>query len=71
MMILPTQRALASLTAGAIATVIGASPALAQSGMNTTSLQHEIVLDGLDSPWDMAFLEDGTMFFTEKCDGLS
>lgn len=24
-----------------------------------------------DSPWDMAFLKDGTMFFTEKCKGLS
>lgn len=24
-----------------------------------------------DSPWDMAFLPDGTMFFTEKCRGLS
>ena len=24
-----------------------------------------------DSPWDMAFLPDGTMFFTEKCGGLS
>lgn len=24
-----------------------------------------------DSPWDMSFLKDGTMFFTEKCDGLS
>lgn len=24
-----------------------------------------------ESPWDMSFLEDGTMFFTEKCDGLS
>lgn len=71
MMIRPNQSALASLTAGAIATVIGASPALAQSGMNTTSLQHEVVLDGLDSPWDMAFLDDGTMLFTEKCDGLS
>lgn len=22
-------------------------------------------------PWDMAFLKDGTMFFTEKCKGLS
>jgi hypothetical protein len=22
-------------------------------------------------PWDMAFLQDGTMFFTEKCGGLS
>lgn len=45
--------------------------AFAQSGLNTTSLQSEIVLDDLSSPWDMAFLEDGTMFFTEKCDGLS
>jgi hypothetical protein len=25
----------------------------------------------LDNPWDIAFLEDGTMFFTEKCLGLS
>ncbi len=24
-----------------------------------------------ESPWDMAFLQDGTMFFTEKCKGLS
>lgn len=24
-----------------------------------------------ESPWDMSFLKDGTMFFTEKCDGLS
>lgn len=24
-----------------------------------------------DSPWDMSFLKDGTMFFTEKCKGLS
>jgi glucose/arabinose dehydrogenase len=39
--------------------------------MNTTSLQHSVVLDGLESPWDMAFLADGTMFFTEKCKGLS
>ena len=71
MTIRPTDRALASLATGALATVIGASPALAQSGMNTTSLQHEVVLDGLDSPWHMAFLDDGTMLFTEKCDGLS
>ena len=48
-----------------------ATPAIAQSGMNTTSLTSEIVLDGLNSPWDMAFLDDGTMLFTEKCDGLS
>ncbi len=35
------------------------------------SLSHSTVLSGLESPWDMAFLEDGTMFFTEKCHGLS
>ncbi|MEM9798042.1 MAG: PQQ-dependent sugar dehydrogenase [Pseudomonadota bacterium] len=44
---------------------------MAQTGVNTTSLKHEVVLDGLQDPWDMAFLEDGTMFFTEKCLGLS
>ncbi|MFN4098980.1 MAG: PQQ-dependent sugar dehydrogenase [Pararhodobacter sp.] len=54
----------------ASATAIGL-PALAQTGMNTTSLQHEVVLEGLQDPWDMAFLDDGTMFFTEKCGGLS
>lgn len=45
--------------------------AFAQSGANTTSLQHTVVLENLENPWDMAFLDDGTMFFTEKCKGLS
>jgi len=45
--------------------------AAAQSGMNTTSLQAEAVLEGLENPWDMALLDDGTMLFTEKCKGLS
>jgi len=58
----------ASLFAG---TAMMSSPAAAQNGMNTTSLQHEIILEGLDNPWDMAFLDDGTMLFTEKCKGLS
>jgi glucose/arabinose dehydrogenase len=35
------------------------------------SLSHTVVLTKLDSPWDMAFLPNGTMFFTEKCLGLS
>ena len=34
-------------------------------------IAHEVVLSKLSNPWDMAFLPDGTMFFTEKCDGLS
>ena len=31
----------------------------------------EDFVDKIDSPWDMAFMKDGTMFFTEKCKGLS
>jgi len=34
-------------------------------------LTHTAILTKLESPWDMAFLADGTMFFTEKCHGLS
>ncbi|MEM9129488.1 MAG: PQQ-dependent sugar dehydrogenase, partial [Pseudomonadota bacterium] len=48
-----------------IMAVAAASSAVAQD------LTQEVVLDGLESPWDMAFLDDGTMFYTEKCDGLS
>jgi aldose sugar dehydrogenase len=35
------------------------------------TLTHTPVLTKLESPWDMAFLPNGTMFFTEKCHGLS
>ncbi|MDM0022838.1 PQQ-dependent sugar dehydrogenase [Variovorax saccharolyticus] len=35
------------------------------------ALSYEVILTKLESPWDMAFLPDGTMFFTEKCHGLS
>ena len=57
----------------AAVTFVTATPiiASAETGTNTTSLQHSVVLEGLDNPWDMAFLDDGTMFFTEKCKGLS
>jgi len=63
-----SERWLVPLTTCALAC---ASPAIAQSGMNTTGLEHEVVLSELENPWDMAFLDDGTMFFTEKCKGLS
>ena len=59
-----------AISAGSAAALLSA-PAYGQGGTNSTTLQHEIVLDGLDSPWDMAFLDDGTMLFTEKCNGLS
>lgn len=48
-----------------------ASAVIADTSPNTSSLQHSIVLEGLSDPWDMAFLPDGTMLFTEKCQGLS
>ena len=52
----------------AVGAAVGATPALAQ---NTSSLTHSVVIEGLENPWDMAFLGDGTMLFTEKCKGLS
>ncbi|MFC7518989.1 PQQ-dependent sugar dehydrogenase [Herbaspirillum sp. GCM10030257] len=45
--------------------VSGAAVAAAPNLTATT------VLSKLSNPWDMAFLPDGTMFFTEKCNGLS
>ena len=35
------------------------------------SLTRTVVLQGLSNPWDVAVTGDGTMFFTEKCRGLS
>ena len=40
-------------------------------GMDVPSIKSTALMTGLESPWDMAFLPDGTMFFTEKCKGLS
>jgi glucose/arabinose dehydrogenase len=47
-----------------VATAVVSGPALALSVKAEPFQQTE-------SPWDMAFLKDGTMFFTEKCKGLS
>ena len=46
-------------------------PAAADNHGGAPKIAHDIVLSGLNNPWDMAFLPDGTMFFTEKCLGLS
>lgn len=35
------------------------------------SLSRATVMSGLSGPWDMAFTADGTMFYTERCAGLS
>ena len=42
-----------------------------QGPMDVPKISSSVVLAERDAPWDMAFLPDGTMFFTEKCDGLS
>mgnify|MGYP003866652069 CR=1 FL=1 len=62
------ERWLVPLSIGALACTL---PVVALASTNTTSLEHEVVLSELESPWDMASLDDGTMFFTEKCKGLS
>ncbi|SEO83297.1 PQQ-dependent sugar dehydrogenase [Aquisalimonas asiatica] len=41
------------------------------SDADVPSLSYETVMSDLSDPWDMAFLPDETMFFTEKCRGLS
>ncbi|MEP3167300.1 MAG: PQQ-dependent sugar dehydrogenase [Marinobacter sp.] len=51
--------------------LVASLPMTANSNTDTPKLDQTTVLSGLESPWDMAFLPDGTMFFTEKCKGLS
>ena len=51
--------------------VFHANAAEHAGGMNVPSIKSDAVMTGLENPWDMAFLPDGTMFFTEKCKGLS
>ena len=60
--------------AGMVRLVLKASVGLALSTSvlaAAPTVTTEVVVDKIDSPWDMAFMKDGTMFFTEKCKGLS
>ena len=41
------------------------------AGMDVPMIKATTVLEGLESPWDMNVRADGTMFYTEKCKGLS
>ena len=63
------------LSAVAALSVMTAAPAAFadehDGAMDVPKITPSVVLKELDAPWDMAFLPDGTMFFTEKCDGLS
>ncbi|MDQ7734129.1 PQQ-dependent sugar dehydrogenase [Halomonas sp. SpR1] len=63
----PTLRPLSAIIASAM--IIGL-PAVATAN-NAPELSQTEVLSGLENPWDMAFLPDGTMFYTERCRGLS
>ncbi len=56
---------------GTPSTVMTGAPQAAAPQGAAPALAHTAVLTKLESPWDMAFLPDGTMFFTEKCHGLS
>ena len=60
--------------AGMMRLVLTASVGLALSSSlfaAAPTVTTEDFVDKIDSPWDMAFMKDGTMFFTEKCKGLS
>ena len=52
------------LRAGLIAASLAASNTLLAAAPSLTT---ETAVGKLELPWDMAFLKDGTMFFTEKC----
>ena len=56
--------------ATAIASVMMPTAVLADNG-ETPGIGSMVIMSGLKNPWDMAFTKDGSMFFTEKCDGLS
>jgi glucose/arabinose dehydrogenase len=48
-----------------------APPPAPPGGAVEPALTQSVLMPGLRNPWDLAFLPDGTMFFTEKCAGLS
>lgn len=50
---------------------VGQPPSGGQQSGAAPTLTRTTVLQGLSEPWDIAFAADGSMFFTEKCRGLS
>ena len=47
------------------------SPTTPPASTETPTLTRTVLMTGLTSPWDVAFTPDGTMLYTEKCNGLS
>jgi glucose/arabinose dehydrogenase len=66
-----TRRICFVLPSALLASFVLSGPAAAQSSSGVPVLTSTSVMTGRDLAWDMAFLPDGTMFFTEKCGGLS
>jgi glucose/arabinose dehydrogenase len=60
-----------SLLLAALPCILVAGSPAGKEPATAPTLSHTVVLTKLDGPWDLAFLPDGTMFFTEKCLGLS
>lgn len=63
-----TRRSVYVITASAMMAGLSTT---AISSTDAPTLSHTTVLSGLDNPWDMAFLPDQSMLFTERCLGLS
>ena len=51
--------------------MVGLVPNAYAEGMNVPTIEASEVMSGLENPWDMSFVSDGSMFYTEKCKGLS
>ena len=62
---------LSAACGGSSAPVVDGLPSGNLPGATAPVLTRTIVLQGLSEPWDIAFAADGSMFFTEKCRGLS
>lgn len=62
----PTPVPTATATSTPVPTPTGTPDASVAPTLSRTNF-----MTGLENPWDMAFLPDGTMFYTEKCRGLS
>lgn len=54
-----------------ILTSFGTCELAAPVSAEAPTISRTVFLSGLNNPWDIAFAPDGTMFFTEKCRGLS
>jgi glucose/arabinose dehydrogenase len=59
-----------TVSSGLMAAGVAAFGALGTPNAMALAVKAEVFQES-ESPWDMAFLANGTMFFTEKCKGLS